>query len=161
MIKKFIPRDFKIPSTLESLRFRLRMLTINDVVKDYDAVMTSIKHLQKTKPFGPNHKWPTVELTFEQDLIDLGWHQKEFQKRTSFAYTMVNLDETECLGCLYIYPSNNPDYDAIIIMWVRQSEVANGLDEILSSSVKKWVKDTWPFKRVADPGRDVSWDKFE
>ena len=161
MTKKFIPTDFKIPEVLETDRFRLRMLTVNDVKLDYDAVMTSIEHLQETQPFGPNHKWPTKDLSYEQDLIDLGWHQKEFQRRTSFAYTMMNLDETECLGCMYIYPSDNPNYDAIVIMWVRQSEVANGLDEILFSSVKKWIQDKWPFKKVAYPGRDVSWDEFE
>jgi len=161
MTNKFIQTDFKIPEVLETDRFRLRMLTVKDVKLDYDAVMTSIEHLQKTKPFGSNHKWPTKDLSYEQDLIDLGWHQKEFQKRSSFAFTVMNLDETECLGCMYIYPSDNPNYDAIIMMWVRQSEVANGLDEILFSSVKKWIQDKWPFKKVAYPGRDVSWDKFE
>jgi len=81
MTKKFVPGDFSVPKGLETDRFRLRMLTINDVKKDYDAVMTSIEHLQKTKPFGPTHEWPTEDLTYEQDLIDLGWHQKEFQKK--------------------------------------------------------------------------------
>ena len=161
MTQNFIPIDFKNPEILETDRFRLRMLTIQDVKLDYDAVMTSIEHLQKTKPFGPNHKWPTKELSYEQDLIDLGWHQKEFQRKTSFAYTVMNLDETECLGCMYIYPSDNPNFDAIVIMWVRQSEVANGLDEILFSSVKKWIQDKWPFKKVAYPGRAVNWDEFE
>ncbi len=161
MSKKFIPIDFKVPEVLEADSFRLRMLTVNDVVKDYDAVMTSIEYLQKTRPFGPNHKWPAKDLTFEQDLIDLGWHQKEFQKRTSFAYTMMNLDETKCLGCVYIYPSNNPSYDAIVTMWVRQSEVANDLDKVLFSSVKRWMQDDWPFERVAYPGREVSWDEFK
>ena len=121
MNSKLIPDDFKIPEQLETNKFRLRMLTINDVVKDYDAVMTSIDHLQKTRPFGPDNKWPTKELSLEQNLIDLGWHQKEFQKRTSFAYTVMNLDESKCLGCVYIYPSSNSEYDAMVIMWVRQS----------------------------------------
>lgn len=161
MKKKFIPTDYKIPEALETDRFRLRMLTVKDVKLDYDAVMTSIEYLQKTKPFGTNHKWPTKDLSFEQDLIDLGWHQKEFQKKSSFAFTVMTLDEAECLGCMYIYPSDNPSYDAIIMMWVRQSEVANGLDEILFSIVKKWIQDKWPFNKVAYPGRDVSWDEFE
>ncbi len=161
MNKKFVPADFKIPETLETNRFRLRMLTIKDVKLDYDAVMTSIDHLQKTKPFGPNYKWPTKDLSYEQNLIALGWHQKEFEKRSSFTYTVMNLNETECLGCLYIYPSDNPNYNAVIIMWVRQSEIINGLDEILFSSVKKWVQDKWPFEKVAYPGRDISWDKFD
>jgi hypothetical protein len=161
MKKKFIPTDYKIPEALETDRFRLRMLTVKDVKLDYDAVMTSIEYLQKTKPFGTNHKWPTKDLSFEQDLIDLGWHQKEFQKKSSFAFTVMTLDEAECLGCMYIYPSDNPSYDAIIMMWVRQSEVANGLDEILFSIVKKWIQEKWPFNKVAYPGRDVSWDEFE
>ena len=55
----------------------MRMLTVNDVVKDYDAVMTGVEHLRTVWPSGT---WPDG-LTFEQDLIDLGWHQKEFQRR--------------------------------------------------------------------------------
>jgi hypothetical protein len=71
MSKSLIPVNSQVPEVFETNKIRLRMLTINDVVKDYDAVMTSIKHLQKTKPFGPDHKRPTETLTFEQDLIDL------------------------------------------------------------------------------------------
>ena len=52
----------------------------DDVVKDYDAVKTSIQYLQTTKPFGPHSKWPAIDLTFEQDLADLREHQQEFQK---------------------------------------------------------------------------------
>ena len=81
----FVPADFVVPQRLETAEFRLRMLTVNDVVKDYDAVMTSIEHL---RTIWPESGWPDG-LTFEQDLIDLGWHQKEFQTRRSFAYTVV------------------------------------------------------------------------
>lgn len=77
-------------------------MTVNDVIKDYDAVMSSLNHLQGI--FGPNSTWPEADLTLEQDLIDLGWHQKEFQIRSSFAYTVVSPDETRVLGCLYIFP---------------------------------------------------------
>lgn len=156
-MRKIVPKDFQVPEVFETDRLRLRMLTVNDVVKDYDAVMTSIKHLQKTKPFSPSHNWPTKELTFEQDLIDLGWHQKEFQRKTSFAYTVMSLDEKECLGCMYIYPASNSEYDAEIIMWVRESEVANGLDEHLFGAVKQWIKDKWPFIKPGYPGRDIDW----
>lgn len=161
MAKEFIPTDFKVPEVLETDRFRLRMLTINDVKKDYDAIMTSIGYLQKINPLGPNIKWPYKELTIEQDLIDIGWHQKEFQIKSSFTYTVMNLDENKCLGCVYIWPTENTKYDAKVMMWVRQSELPNKLDEILFSRVKKWIKEKWPFNRVAYPGREISWDKFE
>jgi hypothetical protein len=40
----FVPPQFQVPRVLETAEFRLRMLTVNDVVKDYDAVMTSLEH---------------------------------------------------------------------------------------------------------------------
>lgn len=148
---------FKVPQRLETKRFLVRMLTIHDVDKDYDAVMTSIDHLKGM--FGPYSSWLSKRLTKEQDLIDLGWHQKEFQKRTSFAYTVMKPDESQCLGCIYIYPSDKPEFDAIVFLWVRKSELKNGLDDELFAAVKKWIKEKWPFKNVAYPGREISWHK--
>jgi hypothetical protein len=135
------------------------MLTVNDVVKDYDAVMTSIDHLQGV--FGPQSKWPSKELTFEQDLIDLGWHQKEFQRRSSFAYTVMNTDESQCLGCVYIDPTAKAGYDAEVYLWVRESEFKNGLDPLLFDAVKKWIEKEWLFNNVAYPGREIEWTKWE
>jgi len=128
------------------------MLRATDVDKDYEAVMTSIDHLQGV--FGKESKWPSKDLTHEQDLRDLQWHQHEFETRSSFTYTVMNLDETVCLGCLYIFPSRNPDFDADITMWVRQSEFNKGLDPILFTTVKKWVAEKWPFQRVSYRGRE-------
>ena len=152
MSKPFIPDSFQAPEKLETNTFRLRMLTVNDVVKDYDAVMTSIDHLQGV--FGQRSKWPSKELTLEQDLIDLGWHQKEFQQRTSFAYTVMNLDESQCLGCVYLFPSQNEEVDAVIYLWVRQSAFEKGLDPILFDAVRNWITKEWPFKKVLYPGRE-------
>jgi len=155
----FIPANFSAPKTLETEKLRLRMLTVNDVVKDYDAVMTSIDRLQGV--FGPDHKWPTKSLTFEQDLIDLGWHQKEFQRKSTFAYTAMSLDESKCLGCLYIYSAKNKEYDVEVIMWVRESEAKTGLDEHLFDAVKEWIDEKWPFKKVGYPGRTIDWKTWK
>jgi len=155
----FVPSEFVIPDNFENQHFRIRMLTVNDVVKDYDAVMSSLDHLQEM--FFPIWEWPTEDLSFEQDLIDLGWHQKEFQNRSSFAYTVVNLDESQVLGCLYIDPSYKGDFDAEIYLWVRASEVVNGLDSILFNTVKKWIENEWPFKNPAYPLREISLEKWK
>ncbi len=151
MSTPFVPENFQVPEKLETDQFRLRTLTVNDVVKDYDAVMTSIDHLQGV--FGKRSTWPS-ELTLEQDLIDLGWHQKEFQRRTSFAYTVMNLHESQCLGCVYLFPSQNEEVDAEIYLWVRQSEFDKGLDPILFDTVRNWITNVWPFKNVLYPGRE-------
>ena len=94
-------------------------------------------------------------------MIDLGWHEKEFQNRTSFAYTMVTLDESKVLGCVYFYPTEKPDYDAEVFMWVIESELKNGLDERLFIDVQKWLDIDWPFSNPAYPGRTMSWDHWE
>lgn len=152
----FVPEEFKIPEKLETKEFRLRMLTVNDVVKDYDAVMTSVEHLKTVWPGG---SWPDG-LTFEQDLIDLGWHQKEFQRRTSFAYTVVTPSESEVTGCVYINPTPKRGYDAVVYLWARQSELEGGLETRLFAAVKEWLAKEWPFKKVAFPGRGISWEDW-
>jgi hypothetical protein len=158
-MKKFAPDSVTVPLEIETKYFRIRILKISDVVKDYDAVMSSIDHLAGV--FGPGSSWPSADLTFEQDLIDLGWHQKEFQIRSSFTYTVMNLDESRCLGCVYIYPSEKEGYDARVVLWVRQSEIKKGLDEKLFSAVKIWLSEEWWFTAVAFPGRQLSWQEWD
>lgn len=150
----FVPPEFVVPESLETAEFRLRMLTVNDVVKDYDAVMTSVEHLRTVWLGG---KWP-VGLTLEQNLIDLGWHQKEFQTRRSFAYTVVTPDEARVIGCVYIEPTHRQGYDAEVYLWARQSELASGLEARLHAAVKAWVQSQWPFRSVGYPGREIAWD---
>ncbi len=160
MAKDFIPKDFVIPEKLETDKFFLRMLSVDDVELDYDAVMTSISHLQKTKPFGPNSNFPPKDLTIEEDCASIKIHEKEIQNRDSFAFVVMNPAGTKSLGCVYIYPSVNHNYDAIVMMWVRQSELTNNLDEVLFLSVKKWIQEKWPFGKVAYPGRNNNWSEF-
>ena len=87
-----VPDEFDVPKLVQTDRLRLRPLTIHDAVKDFDAVVTSEERLRTI--FDPGGDWPSG-LTLEQNIIELGWHQTEFQLRTSFAYTVVSHDETE------------------------------------------------------------------
>lgn len=152
----FVPSEFRIPEKLKAKGFRIRMLTVNDVVKDYDAVMTSVEHL---KTIWPGGTWPG-DLTLEQNLVDLGWHQKEFQRRRSFAYTVVTPSESQVIGCVYINPTRKRGYDAEVYLWARQSTLAGGLETRLQAAVKEWLAKEWPFKKVAFPCRDIKWDDW-
>ena len=158
-MKRFVPESVSIPDGIETEDFRIRILTINDLVKDYDAVMSSIEHLKGV--FGQKSSWPSKDLTLEQNLIDLGWHQKEFEIKSSFAYTVMNLDESKCLGCVYIDPSEKEGYDAKIICWIRKSEISNGLDEKLFFAVKLWLSEEWWFTSLAFPGREITWVQWD
>lgn len=144
MSDRLVPDDFTVPVLLETDRFRLRPLVISDVVKDYDAMMSRVE--------------PDLTLTIEQNLADLGWHQVEFSRRTSFTFTVMNFDESQCLGCVYIYPPRESEagFDARVHFWVRKSEWERGLDPILFSTVKQWIAEQWPWKQVTFPGRDAA-----
>lgn len=147
----FVPDDFEIPALIETDYFRLRMLSVDDVEKDYEAVIESRELLHSM--FGGT--WPRPGFTLEENLADLERHQQEFLDRKAFAYTVVSLDETKVLGCLYINPCpsevNGPD--ATVRMWVRQTEYDKGLDEVLFNTVMDWINSDWPFRKVIYPGR--------
>ena len=153
-----VPDDFQVPQVLETERMRLRPLTMADAERDYAAVMSS-EHRLKTV-FRENGDWPTG-LTLDQNVMELGWHQTEFELRTSFAYTVVSLDESRVLGCLYIYPFDKGGYDAHATMWVRADMLDSGLDEHLEATVKAWLEEDWPFDQVAYPGRGMTFEEFE
>lgn len=121
-------------------------------------MMTSIEHIAGI--FGPDADWPTPRLTLEQDLIDLAWHQKEFQIRSSFTYTVVTPDESTVLGCVYLLPSPKRSADCTVYFWVRSSERASGLEASLDQALRRWLRERWPFREVVFPGRDVAWDAW-
>jgi len=132
---QFVSDDFEIPTLLETDRFRLRMLSVDDVEKDYEAVIESRELLHTM--FGGS--WPRLGFTLEENLADLKRHQQEFLNRKAFAYTVVSLDETRVLGCIYINPPETTNSDAVVVMWVRQTEYDKGLDEILLNKVRGWI----------------------
>jgi hypothetical protein len=152
--RALVPDDFVVPERLEGDGFHLRPLTIHDLVKDFDAVMTSAERL--VGGMDPADTWP-LGLTLEEQLIDLAWHHREFAIRHSFAYTVMAPDEAVCLGCAYLYPTTGPGYDAQAFYWVRTSAVAGGLDERVGAALRAWLERDWPFGRVAFPGRDIAW----
>jgi len=142
----FLPSDFEVPAVAETGRFRLRSITIHDVFKDYDAVMSSRAHLWQR--FGASWGWPAADLSIEQNIVDLGWHQKEFALRSSFDYAVMSLDEARLLGCVYIDPPCDPRVDAEVWLWARQSELAAGLEGELERFVVDWLGRSWPFKAI-------------
>ena len=137
-MNELVPEGFDVPLGLEHERFRLRMLSIDDVVKDFDAICDRVdKEGLAQPPFVP---------TVAENLVDLGWHQKEFELRRSFTYTVVAPDESRVLGCVYLYPHEEADVE--VVMWVRGDAWSEGLDPLLEQAVREWIDEAWPFERV-------------
>jgi hypothetical protein len=148
--RPIVPAGFVVPDRLETEGFLLRPLTVHDVIRDYDAVMSSSAELKGRMKDGST--WPDG-LTLEENLIDLAWHQREFTIRHSFAFTVLSPAEDRCLGCCYIYPAEDPGFDASAFYWARQSRIGDTADVALGDAFRGWLARDWPFRRVTFPGR--------
>jgi len=151
--RPIVPAEFMVPQRVDGPGFHLRQLKMLDAEKDFEAVMASAAEIAKT--WRPTSQWP-AGLTLEVNRMELGWHQVEFDLRHSFAYTVMNGDESQCLGCCYIYPSSNPSYEVTAHYWARTSD----LDVSLGKTFRSFLAEQWPFKHIAFPGREQAWSEW-
>jgi len=145
----FVPPDVEIPPGFETEQFRVRPLTAADAEKDYEAVMESIDLIHTALL---HDGWPTPQFTLEENRSDLEAKERRFAKRKNFTYTVVTLDESRVLGCIYINPGMRGP-DAAVFFWVRQSACDLGLEPVLEQAVRDWIDNQWPFPWVVYPGR--------
>lgn len=155
----FYPEDAPVPAGLRTNEFVLRMLAATDVDLDYDAVMAS-KEMLHLRSGG---SWPREGFTLAENLSDLQGHEADFHARRGFTYTIMNPDETQCLGCLYIYPlgvilrragvdeteaAKVGDEVAEASFWVRQERVGDDLDKRVLAAVLPWLRHDFAFARL-------------
>ncbi len=92
------------------------------------------------KAASPGSSWPDG-LTKEKNLIDLAWHQREFEACRSFAWVIEN--NGEYLGCLYIYPSIAGEKSADVVWWWRTGAVVSKVS--FRKHLLEWVTSSdWP-----------------
>lgn len=75
--------------------------------------------------YGEAWGWPPEHLTAGQDREDLHHHADEIERHESFNYGLLDADETELVGCVYIDPTDGPGGDADISWWVRDEYVGS------------------------------------
>ena len=69
----------------------------------------------------------------------------------SFNYAVLDDDETELLGCVYIDPPEEhaPDgADALVSWWVVDREAGGELERELDEVVPRWLGKRWGFRAV-------------
>ena len=81
-----------------------------------------------------------------ENRADLQRHADDFRNRTGFTYTVLDPASRDVIGCVYIYPLPNSDYDARVLSWVRASHAQ--LDTPLWRAVSEWLASDWPFASV-------------
>lgn len=141
MTHAFVSADFEIPLRFDGPGFQLEPLGPQHNARDHDAWMSSIDHIQSTPGFSPSGDWP-VPMSLDANLADLEGHARDFEKRDGFTYSI--LDGDEVIGCVYIYPSSDPDIDASVSSWVRATRAH--MDSVVYRSLATWINEAWPFK---------------
>ncbi len=145
----FVPPAFDPPTGLDQARFCLRPLGPEHNDSDYAAWTSSVDHILATPGF-EGWGWP-VPMTLAENRRDLERHASDFSDRTGFTYTVLAPTDDAVIGCVYIYPSEDPDHDAAVRSWVREADA--DLDRVLYGVVKQWLEDSWPFRRIAYASR--------
>ena len=126
-------------------RLRLEVLGPAWVELDYEALMGSREHLRRTLQWG---SWPRANFTLEENRADLDRHLEEFELREAFAYTVLDPDGEECLGCIYLNPARGEERSAMLAMWVIEPELEFDLDAHLLRTVVTWLEEEWPMDRL-------------
>lgn len=148
------------PAGLRTPDFLLRPIYASDAQLDYDAVMESRDYLRKWE----QSTWPEDDFTVEANRDDMVKLEKRHKGRESFSYTVMNLDETECFGCVYLFPPDSKwlsgadvtalgderwsERDATLHFWVRKSQLDKGLDRLLLDVLLKWFEQEWSFESL-------------
>ncbi|MEL7157608.1 MAG: GNAT family N-acetyltransferase [Actinomycetota bacterium] len=142
--------------------FILRPLLPSDNKLDHQAVMSSREFLYHWEQDPP---YPAEDFSLEDNLRDLEQMDGEHRNGTRYTYTVMNTDETEVLGCIYLLPNNDRMYrtadvtshdgtdlssvDATLSFWVRVSTWDDGFERILLERVLAWLADDWGLERPA------------
>lgn len=134
-----VPDDFVVPTELVTPQFRLEPLGPQHNESDHAAWMGSIDHVRATAGFS---SWPPADgMSLEANRADLERHAADFVARLGFTYTVLDPDTGDVIGCVYLYPTKDPEYDLALRSWVRADRAE--LDQPLHQAVLTWLKD-WP-----------------
>jgi len=147
------------PKRLRTADFLVRPLRATDVDLDYAAVMENPAMLR----LSGGGVWPADDFTREANLADLIVHEKEHEDGIALTFTVMNPDQSCCLGCVYVNqlakahrlskaaeaaPDAVGDKTAIVRYWVRQSRVGDDLDWRLLSALMRWFPEEWQLDGV-------------
>jgi hypothetical protein len=155
----FVAPDFAVPTLVEGPGFKLVPLGPALVDIDFAAYMSSITHLQQT--FTRSTSWPREGITAAEAMTDMETEAGRFARRESFAYAVLTPDGTRERGCVYVYPSKVPGYDAEVRLWVTKAEYDAGFDATLYAWTQSWIAREWRFESPAYPGRAIAWEEWD
>jgi hypothetical protein len=152
--------DEPVPVGLRTDEFVLRPIVADDAEHDYAALMETRELLRLWE----QSTWPTEDFTVDDNRQDLVGLEQRHDEHRAFTYTVVNPDDTEALGCVYVFPTSATfltkatvtalgddqwvDVDAVVYFWARLSRMKTGMDERLLTALRGWFRDEWKTRRT-------------
>jgi len=130
--------DSALPQNASVGAFRLTPLGVADVDEDYEAVMSSARVLKGL--FGD--EWP-IGLTRANNLVGMGWHEREFSARRSFAWIIRDADGAY-LGCAYLYPDIGTRNAGTVVTWIRARADRLSLLTAFNGAFAGWLRPYLP-----------------
>jgi hypothetical protein len=146
----WLSEDFVHPELVQLPgEYHMRPIRESDVDIDYPAVMGSRDRLWSK--YGEAWGWPPATMSYEADRRDLARHEAEIARHETFNYAILDRDETELLGCVYIDPpdSTSPHgSDAVVSWWVVDRMRATELERDIDELVPRWLRSAWGLHAV-------------
>ncbi len=93
--------------------------------------------------------WPKG-VTYESNLADLTRHEKEFEARFAFSWTIRSGDGTY-LGCAYFRPTHGAIGAGRAAYWIRERPDRVGLLRAFGPAFRNWLGQFLP------DGYDMTW----
>ena len=156
----FTDSNEPVPAGLRTEEFALRPIVADDAEADYAAVMETREYLRLWQ----QSTWPEDDFTVEANRTDLIDLEQRHAVHRAFTYTVLDPDGTECLGCVYVFPTKATflvkstvtpvgddewaDVDAVIFFWARLSRMETGMDKRLLAALRAWFNEGWKLKRA-------------
>ena len=111
--------EIRAPVGLRTDEFLMRPMRSSDAELDYEAVMESKGSLRLWEL----STWPKDDFTVEENAKNLVELQMCHERGQAFGYTVMHLTETQCFGCVYVFP---PDAEWLETMQVSPVDEALG-----------------------------------
>ena len=146
---EFFPQNKSVPEELVFVNFRIRQLRASDNELDYNAVIES-----GFRPEG---------FPREENLKQISVHEKDHDNKMEFAFTILDVEETECYGCIFVKPLvpflkyaffndrilehlHLEQTDPGVSFWITPTGWKMNLYEKLLEELPKWFEREWPYE---------------
>lgn len=144
-----------VPSQLIHTDFTAKPLNLSNFELDYAAYMASPDVIRRHS----DGRWPVDGFTLDEDRELVETHQADHEAGRAFTFVVLDPEQKESLGCLYVNPLS--DYldrvdaapaireryrqaAAMVTFWLRQDLENSGLAQTLVDALDSWIREDWP-----------------